>query len=167
MAAALATASFAQTQRIVALDGLEGAAALDALAKECYEAALVPDMPSAEFLDCSRVIEERVLADAPGGEGRVVVTHKIRFTLLGRAADARIGVDAWTETEELGSVIEQPVTSEEYLGRAERVLRAVVARLRSTAAPVWAERYENEQAWRLEAHLQAVSHCEANLAGMR
>ena len=164
IAAAISTATFAQARLIVGLDGVDGAAALDALAKECYEAALTPDMPSADFLDCSRVIEERLLAS--DGESRLIVTHKIRFTLLGEVNDARIGAEAWTETEELGSVIEQPVTSEDYLGRAERVLRAVVAQLRSDAAAPWRGRYETEQAWHLEAHLKAVSHCEGNLAGM-
>lgn len=166
IAAAVSTANFAQTQPIVALEGVDGAAALDALARECYEAKLTPEMPSADFLDCSRVIEERLLADAPDGEGRIVVTHKIRFTLLGRAGEARIGAEAWTETEELGSVVEQPVTSDEYLDRVQRVLRVGVVRLRSEAAPPWVGRYESEQTWHLDAHLKAVSHCDANLASM-
>ena len=163
LAAALAAAiaARAQTEPSVALDSVDGAAALAALARECYEARLVPETPSAEVLDCARVIEERAL-DAD----RIVVTHKIRFTLLGRASEARIGAEAWTETEELGGVIEQPVTSEEYQRRVQRVLTAVVARLRSDDAPAWAGRYESEQAWHLDAHLKAVSHCDANLASM-
>jgi hypothetical protein len=163
---ASAQAAGAQTAPSAALDGVDGAAVLDALAQECYEAGLTPDMPSAEILDCSGVIEERLLPGAPEGEDRFVVTHKIRFTLLGRATEARVGAEAWTETEELGSVVEQPITSADYLGRAQRVLRAVVARLQGRTTPAWAGRYESEQAWHLEAHLEAVSHCDSNLARM-
>jgi len=155
----LAAPAHAQTEPSAALDGADGAAALAALGRECYEAGLVPDMPSTEILDCSAVIAERVLA----GEERIVVTHKVRFTLLGRAAGARIGGAAWTETEELGNVIEQPVTSDDYLRRVQRVLSSVVAQLRNTAPAPWAGRYESEQAWHLDAHLRAVSHCDANL----
>jgi hypothetical protein len=158
---ALTAAAGAQAAAGAALDGVGGPAALDALAKECYEARLVPDMPSAEVLDCSRIIEERSV-----GAERIVVTHKVRFTLLGRAGSARIATEAWTETEELGNVIEQPVTAEDYLRRAQRVLNGVVARLRSVDSPPWAGRYESEQAWRLDAHLNAVSHCDTNLATM-
>jgi hypothetical protein len=156
----------AQTAPSVALEGVDGAAALDALAQECYEGGLTPDLTSAEVLDCSRVIEERLLAGAPDGEERFVVSHTIRFTLLGRAAEARVRAEAWTETEELGSVIEQAITSPDYLGRAQRVLRVIVARLRSRATPPWAGRYESEQAWHLDAHLKAVSQCDSNLASM-
>jgi hypothetical protein len=165
-ALASAQAAGAQTAMGVALEGVDGMAALDALAQECYEAGLTPDMQSAEVLDCSSVIEERSLAGAPEGEDRFAVTHKVRFTLLGRASEARVGAEAWTETEELGSVIEQPITSADYLGRAQRVLGAVVARLRGRAAPPWAGRYESEQAWHLDAHLKSVSHCDSNLARM-
>ena len=168
MAAALAApaAARAQTEPSVALGGLDGGAVLAALAKECYEAGLVSDLPSASIMDCSAVIEERSLTRAPDGDYRLVVTHRLRFTFLERADGGRIGAQAWTEIEELGSVIEQPVTAEEYLRRVQRVLTATVARLRSTAPPPWAGRYESEQAWHLEAHLQAVSHCDANLARM-
>ena len=163
---ALAAAAHAQTGPSVALDGADGAAALTALGRECYEAGLVPDMPSTEILDCSAVVEERVLTGAPAGEDRIVVTHKVRFTLLGRAAGARIGGEAWTETQELDNVIEQPITSDDYLRRVQRVLSSVVAQLRNTEPEPWAGRYESEQAWHLDAHLKAVSHCDANLNGM-
>ena len=163
---ALAAAAQAQTEPSVALDGIDGAAALAALGRECYEAGLVPDMPSTEILDCSAVVEERVLAGAPAGEDRIVVTHKVRFTLLGRAAAARIGGEAWTETQELDNVIEQPVKSEDYLRRVQRVMSSIAAQLRSTAPALWAGRYESEQAWHLDAHLKAVSHCDANLTSM-
>jgi hypothetical protein len=160
----LAATGHAQTEPTVALGGVDGRAALDALARECYEAGLVPEMSSAEILDCSTVIEERVLAGA--AEDRIVVTHKIRFTLFGRAAEARIGAEAWTETEERDNVIEQPVASADYLRRVQRVLNGVVARLGSTAPPPWVGRYESEQAWHLAAHLRAVSYCDANLQSM-
>ena len=58
------------------------------------------------------------------------------------------------------------MTSEDYLRRVQRVLTAVVARLRAQGAPPWAGRYESEQAWHLDAHLRAVRHCDANLASM-
>ena len=117
-------------------------------------------------MDCSAVIEERLLTGAPDGDDRLVVTRRLRFTLLERPDGGRIGAEAWTEIEELGSVIEQPFTSAEYLRRVQRVLSVAVARLRSTAPPPWAGRYESEQAWHLDAHLKAVSHCDANLARM-
>jgi hypothetical protein len=161
-------AARAQTEPSVALRGSDGAAGLEALARECYEARLVPEMPSDSILDCSAVIEERSLgaADAPNGATSTVVKHKVRFTLLERGDDARIGAEAWTETEELGTVIEQPVTAEEYLVRVQRVLNAVVAR-RATRGPApWAARYDSEQAWHLDAHLHAVSHCDGNLSRM-
>ena len=166
VAFALAAAAHAQTEPSVSLDGGSGAAALAALGRECYEAGLVPDMPSTEILDCSAVIEERALVGALAGEDRIVVTHKVRFTLLGRAGGARIGGEAWTETQELDNVIEQPVTSEDYLRRVQHVLRSVAAQLRSTAPAPWAGRYESEQAWHLSAHLKAVSHCDATLESM-
>jgi hypothetical protein len=166
VAVAMPTVARAQAAPAVALDGIDGAAALDALARECYEAGLAPDMPSADMLDCSGIIDERVLVGAPAGADRIVVTHKIRFTLLGRAGEARVGADVWTATEERDNVIEQAVTAEAYLRRVQRVLNTVVARLAGTAAPPWAGRYESEQAWRLDAHLKAVSHCDANLERM-
>ena len=150
----------AQTEPVVALGGTDGAAVLAELAKECYEARLAPDMPTAAIMDCSSFSED------PPSEGGVAVTHRLRFTLLERAGDGRVSAAAWTETEELGSIIEQPVTSEEYLQRVQRVLTAVVARLRSQSAPPWAGRYESEQAWHLEAHLNGVRHCDANLGSM-
>jgi len=157
----------AQSEPSVTLNGLDGAAVLAALARECYEAGLAPDMPSASIMDCSGVIEERTIGgDSPDGESRLVATHRVRFTLLERAGQGRVGAEAWTEIEELGSVIEQPVTSEEYLRRVQRVLTTVVARLRSREAPPWAGRYDSEQAWHLDAHVRAVSHCDANLSGM-
>lgn len=169
LALSSAAVAAAQTEPAAALAGVDGAAVVGALARECYEARLVPEMPSDSILDCSAVIEERVLgaaADAEEGVNRIVVTHRIRFTLLDRGAEGRIAAEAWTETEELGSVIDQPVTSEDYLRRVQAVLTAVVARLRSQPAPLWRGRYESEQAWHLDAHLKAVSHCDATLATM-
>jgi hypothetical protein len=166
MALASPAAVGAQIEPSVTLEGLDGTAVLEALARECYEARLAPDMPTEEILDCSTVIEERFLVDAPDDEGRFVVTHRLRFTLLERADTGRIRAETWTETRELGNVIEQPVIARDYSRRVQRVLTAVVARLRSNAAPTWAGRYESEQAWHLDAHLKAVSHCDANLASM-
>jgi hypothetical protein len=159
---ALTAAAHAQTEPSIALDGVDGAAALAALGRECYDAGLVPEMPNTEILDCSAVIEERGVA----GEDRIVVTHKVRFTLLGGAGAARIGAAAWTETQELDTVIEQPITSEDYLRRVQLVLRSVAAQIRGTAPAPWVGRYESEQAWHLYAHLDAVSHCDANLKSM-
>jgi hypothetical protein len=154
----------------VTLGDVDGAAALKALERECYEAGLSIESSTEAIMDCSAIIEERVIGsvdeDAPDGADRIVVRHKLRFTLLERGDDGRIGAEAWTETEELGTVIELPVTSADYEQRVERVLQAVVARLRSGAAPPWAGRFDSEQAWHLDAHVRAVSHCDANLARM-
>jgi hypothetical protein len=170
VAAALAipAAGGAQSEPSVTLDGLDGAAVLAALARECYEAGLAPDVPSSSIMDCSGIIEERTLGrDSEDGESRLVVTHRLRFTLLERVAgQGRVGAEAWTQIEELGGVVEQPVTSEDYLRRVQRVLSTVVARLRNGEPPPWAGRYDSEQAWRLDAHVRAVSHCDANLASM-
>ena len=161
----------AQPEPGVALDGVAGAAALRALERECYEAGLSVDSSNDPIIDCSTVIEERIVgaasAESDEEAERIVVRHKLRFTLLERAGvQGRIRAEAWTETEELGTVIEQPVTSEDYLRRVDRVLAAVVARLENNAAPPWAGRFESEQEWHLEAHVRAVSHCNANLARM-
>jgi hypothetical protein len=123
------------------------------------------EMPSDSIMDCADPLDDR----AAGEEGETVpavIRRKVRFTLIERAGGGRIGVEAWTETEELGTVIEEPVTSEEYLGRVQGVLSAVVARLRARGAAPWAGRFESEQAWHLAAHLRAVSRCDANLASM-
>ena len=162
VAAALAmpAAARAQTEPVVTLGDTDGPTVLAELAKECYAARLAPDMPTSTIMDCSSFDEDS------GGEGQPVVTHRLRFTLLERGVDSRVSAAAWTETEELGSIIEQPVTSEEYLQRVQRVLTAVVARLRSQSAPPWTGRYESEQAWHLDAHLNGVRHCDANLASM-
>lgn len=152
----------------VPLAGAAGAAVINALAQECYEAGLAAETPSDAIMDCSAVLEERVLNERDGvAVDTIVVRHKLRFTLIERAAgDGRIAADAWTETEELGTAIEEPVTSADYLRRVLGVLTALVARLNDRGAPPWAGRYENEQAWHLDAHLKAVSHCDAGLARM-
>ena len=167
VAVATAPAVDAQTALGVALDGLDGASVFNALAQECYEAGMSSDMPSESIMDCADPVEEPAAAqDADAGLSPAIVRHKLRFTVVERAGAGRIGAEAWTETEELGTVIEEPVTSEEYLQRVQGVLTAVVVRLGDRGAPPWAGRYDNEQAWHLEAHLKAVSHCDADLASM-
>ncbi len=164
LAVATASAAEAQSPLGVSLDGVEGSAVFNALAEECYEAGMWSEMPSESIMDCADPIEQSEAAeDAPVA---AVVRHKIRFTMIERAGSGRIGAEAWTETEELGTVIEEPVTAEDYLSRVQGVLDAVVAALRNRAARPWAPRFESEQAWHLAAHLRAVSHCDANLAAM-
>jgi hypothetical protein len=150
----------------VALDGVDGAAVLNALAQECYEAGLWSDAPSDSIMDCSSPVREPATEGENAGVVAAVVRHRLRFTLIERAGAGRIGAEAWTETAELGAVIEQPVTSEVYLERVQGVMTAVVARLRPRGAPPWAGRYDSEQAWRLAAHLRAVSWCDTNLKSM-
>lgn len=149
------------------LDDIDRAAAFNALAQECYEAGLWSEMPSDSIMDCADPVEASAASDAPDADVvGAVFRHKLRFTLVERAGAGRIGAEAWTEIEELGTVIEEPVTSEEYLRRVQGVLTAVVRRLGARGAPPWAPRFESEQAWHLEAHLRAVRHCDANLASM-
>jgi hypothetical protein len=163
----VAAACAAEAQTGVALDGIDGAAVLNALARECYEAGMWSDMPSESIMDCADPVEDRVGGDEQDAVvAAAVVRHKIRFTLVERAGAGRVGIEAWTEVEELGIVIEEPVASEEYLLRAQGVVAAVVARLRSSEAPPWRGRYDSEQAWHLDAHLKAVSRCNANLQSM-
>lgn len=158
----------AQESLAVPLDGARGAAVLDALARECYEAGLTFEPQSDSIVDCSAVLAERVLA-ARDGEAidTIVVRHRLRFTLIERGdRDGYVAARAWTETEELGTAIEEPIVSSEYLSRVRGVLGAAVTRANDRGAPPWAGRYENAQAWQLDAHLKAVSHCNARLDGM-
>lgn len=166
LAVVIHSTAHAQIALGVSLGDVDGAAAFEALARECYEAGMVSDRPSASVMDCMDPLEEPVGPDADGDAARVVMRTKLRFTLIERAGQGRIAGDAWTETDELGTVIEEPVTSQEYLQRVQDVLTAVIARLRTRSPPPWLGRYDSEQAWRLAAHLDAVSHCDANLAGM-
>jgi hypothetical protein len=167
LAFAVAAASAAEAQTGVSLDGVEGVAVFNALAQECYEAGMWSDMPNDSIMDCADPLEEGAASDELGADvAAAVVRHKLRFTLVKRAGAGRIGVEAWTEIEELDAVIEEPATSQVYLLRVQGVLAAVVARLRSSGAPPWTGRYDSEQAWHLDAHLKAVSQCDANLASM-
>jgi hypothetical protein len=166
----LTASAQAQTELGVALDGVDGAAAMNALGRECYEAGLTVESAADSRVDCSAIIEERTIGSADDSlenANRIVVRHKLRFMLLTPAGEAaRIRAEAWTETEEFGSVIEQPLTSQDYRDRVAGVLTAVVERLASREAPAWTDRYESEQAWHLDAHVRAVSYCDANLTSM-
>jgi hypothetical protein len=168
MALGMLLPAMGQDSISVPLGGATGSAVVNALAQECYEAGLIAQMLSDAIMDCSAVLEERVLNEQDGvAVDTIVVRHKLRFTLLERAAgEGRIGADAWTETEELGTAIEEPITSADYLRRVQGVLTTVVARLNDRGAPPWAGRYDDEQAWHLDAHLKAVSHCDAGLSRM-
>ncbi len=166
LALAVAAARAAEAQTGVALDGVDGAAVFNVLAQECYEAGMWSETPSDSIMDCADPVDERAGTEQDADVAAAVVRHRLRFTLVERAGAGRVGVEAWTEIEELGTVIEEPVTSEEYLLRVHGVLAVVVARLRSSGSPPWTGRYATEQAWHLEAHLKAVSDCDANLASM-
>lgn len=161
----VSVAAGAQVPLGAALDGADGAAAFNRLAEECYAAGMWSEMPSDYIMDCADPIDDRAAAEE-GETVAAVIRHKVRFTLIERAGGGRIGIDAWTETEELGTVIEEPVTSEQYLRRVQGVLTSVLAQLRARGAPPWMGRFESEQAWHLAAHLRAVSRCDANLASM-
>ena len=154
----------AQTALGVSLSDVEAASAFNALAQECYEAGMWSEMPSDSIMDCTE--GEPAAAPRDPAAAGVLMRHKLRFTLIERAGKSRLAVDAWTEIEELGTVIEEPATAEDYLERVQGVLTHVVARLGAHGPPPWAPRYESEQAWHLAAHLRAVSYCDANLASM-
>jgi hypothetical protein len=158
----------AQESINVPLRGAPPAAVLDALARECFEAGLTFEPRSESIIDCGTVIDERVVARREGEPVEtIVVRHRLRFTLVERGAgDGAIVANAWTETEELGTSIEEPIVSADYLGRVRGVLTAVVERSSERGARPWADRYDSEQAWRLEAHLKAVSYCDAGLTRM-
>ncbi|HEX5047414.1 MAG TPA: hypothetical protein VFX89_09860 [Gammaproteobacteria bacterium] len=156
----------AEAQTGVPLDGVESAALLEALAAECYEAGLAADTPNGSSMDCSGIIEERAGENGAPDAG-VTIRQKLRFTVLDRADEPQIAADAWTETEELGTVIETPITTETYLGRVRGVLERAVHRLRAReTAPAWSPRYESEQAFTLDAHLHAVRRCDQDLASL-
>ncbi len=162
-----ATAAAAQAQLTLgaALDGVDGAAVFNALAQECYEAGMWSEMPSDSIMDCADPIADRAVEEGEANPA-AVIRRKVRFTLIERAGGGRIGIEAWTETEELGTVIEEPITSEQYLQRVQGVLTNVLARLRARGPAPWAGRFASEQEWHLAAHLRAVSRCDANLASM-
>lgn len=172
-AATFIAAASAQTAGEAPLSGVTRDAAFGELTKECYDAGMAVDMPSDGVLDCSAIVEQRStsgaqLDPAEPDETLVTVRHKLRFTLTERAGGVDVAADAWMETEELGSVFEEPITFEEYLERVQGVLTDVGKRLHASpnAPPAWAGRYDSEQAWHLDAHLRAVAHCDANLADM-
>lgn len=175
--ALLAASSGAHAQGTlgVSFAGIAPAAAFNELGNECFDAGMFTEMQNDTIMDCSVVLEERRTSgsrrERDGGDGiddLVVVRHHVRFTLLGRGNDTRIAADSWTETEEAGTAIEEPIASPEYLARLDEVLTAVSRRLRAAqgAPPPWAGRFESEQAWHLEAHLRAVAYCDKNLASM-
>jgi hypothetical protein len=181
LAAALAGAAVAQTSVRVALPGVTAAASFEQLAKECYEAGLLSELPSESILDCSAVLEERKSSRPPTRdearadraveliEDIIVVRHRLRFTALERQDGLSITAEAWTQFEEPDAVTDEPIASEEYAARLRDVLVAAGQRLRvegSAPAP-WAGRYADEQAWHLDAHLRAVRHCDTNLNSMR
>jgi hypothetical protein len=158
----------AQESISVPLDGAPGAAVLDALARECYEAGLTFEPQSDSIVDCSTVLRQRVLAERDGeAVDTIVVRHRLRFTLVERGGgEGHLAVSAWTATEELGTTIEEPIASPEYLDRVRRVVAAAIARSNDRSPAPWAGRYDSEQAWRLDAHLKAVSQCDSALFGM-
>jgi hypothetical protein len=168
--AALLSASSVPAQESVSvpLAGASGAAVLDVLAQECYQAGLAFEPQSDSIVDCSMVLAERVLAERDGEAlDTIVVRHRLRFTLFERGGgEGHVAASAWTETEELGTTIEGPVVSVEYVERVRRVLAAAIASSNGAEAAPWLGRYESEQSWRLDAHLEAVRHCDSRLAGM-
>jgi hypothetical protein len=172
LAAAVAAAPAAWPQAVlVTLDAVAADEAFDALGKECYEAGMAAQMPSGSIMDCAALLTEPRAGAAPeqGPPIGSSLTHRLRFTLLERGEETSIRAEAWTEIEELGTVIEQPITAQEYLGRVEDVLLAVGERLREPAgrsAGPWAGRYASAQEWHLDAHLRAVSHCDRALPGL-
>jgi hypothetical protein len=162
----LATLPTAAHITTVPLEGVNAQRLFEALALECYEAGLAADVPRDSTMDCSGILEER-----PGDNGdpstSVVIRHKLRFSVLDRADEPQIAADAWTETEELGTVIETPITTEAYVNRVRDVLERAVRRLGApAAAPAWSPRYESEEAFELDAHLRAVRRCDEDLADL-
>ena len=146
LAVAAHATAHAQITLGVSLGDIDGAAVFDALAQECYESGMVSHMPSDSIMDCMDQIEEPVAADADAADAApVTVRTNLRFTLIERGGQGRIAGDAWTETDELGTVIEEPITSEHYLRRVQGVLSAVVTRLGTRSAPPWAGRYDSER----------------------
>src|SRR5262245_33188594 len=167
LAALAALRAEAQTAVSVPLDGVDPKALLETLALECYEAGLAADVPRDSSMDCSGILEERA-AENGDPEASVVIRQKVRFTVLDRAGEPQIAADAWTETEELGTVIETPVTSEAYLSRVSGVLERAVRQLSTPeTSPAWSPRYESEQAFKLDAHLRAVRRCDKDLENLR
>src|SRR5262249_48624406 len=117
IAALVLAAASAQAQTVnVPLDHVDPQVLLEALALECYEAGLAADAPNDSSMDCTGVLEERAGENGDAGAA-VVIRQKLRFTVLDRSDVPQITADAWTETEELGTAIETPVTTESYVSR--------------------------------------------------
>jgi hypothetical protein len=142
---------------------------LAALFAECYDAGMLTEAIGDEILVCSRDLrgDERL-------DGRTVINvydararHRIRFTAAERAGGVRVWAYPWIEIEEAdGTVLEQPIPSDAYLTRVQTVLTDMAASLDtppSADSTPWAARYDNENEWRLDAHLQAVAYCDATL----
>ena len=166
LGACTALRAAAQTAGNVPLEGVDPAAVLEALALECYEAGLVADAPRNSSMDCSGIVEQRA-ADNGDPDASVVIRQKLRFTVLDRADEPQITADAWTETEELGTVIETPITAAAYVSRVRDVLEHTVQHLRAPeTVRVWSPRYESEQAFTLDAHLHAVRRCDRDLESL-
>jgi hypothetical protein len=152
------------------LEGVTVDALVQALATECYEAGMATELLNGAILVCSTVLEERSSGTVTPGEpdpGATVLTHKLRFTPIERGDRVWVGADAWIEVAELGTVVEQPISTDEYLARVDAVLADVGKRLQganeSTESPAWKGRYADQREWELDAHLRAVALCDARL----
>jgi hypothetical protein len=140
-----------------------------ALSRLCFDAGMGIEQPTAATIVCSAVIDPNetpppdvTIVNVHGGHS----THRLRFTLVARGAGVSGWASSWIEiVEPGGTVLEQDVSSAAYLARIQRALDEVAASFADGAReqPRWADRYETEQDWRLDAHVQAVAYCDRRL----
>jgi hypothetical protein len=172
MLALVAASAGANVEPEVTVDHADVAPIATALSRLCFDAGMGVEQPAAATIVCSALIDPNetpppgvTIVNVHGGHS----THRLRFTLAMRGASVTVWASSWIEiVEPDGTRLEQDVTSEAYLARVQRALDAVAASFAdgTHARPLWADRYETEQDWRLAAHLQAVAHCDRHLQAL-
>jgi hypothetical protein len=173
LAASSAPSAAAAAEAELFFDGARVEDVLEALYGECYEAGMSAQTVGEQIIMCSanltgseRLLEGVAIVNVHEGH----VRHRIRFALAERAAGVQTWAYTWIEVEEPdGHVLEEDITSAEYLRRVRDVLDGISAALSggaTTQAPPWAQRYDTQDEWRLDAHIRAVAHCDANLADL-
>lgn len=168
LAVLMSAPAFAQSVPTLLFEDASVQDVANALYERCYDAGMAVESSDAGMIACSASLDgaEPLPADiaiADVHEGHV--RHLIRFSLADRAEGVRVWAHPWIETSEAdGIVLEDEIRSSAYLARVQTVLGQIGEALASGAGAAprepWADHYESEDAWRLDAHLRAVEYCD-------
>lgn len=170
LAAVMPRLGAAQDVPTLLFEGRSADAVLNGLYEECYEAGMTVEPLEGRQILCSTSLEgdERVLDGMPIAdvhEGRV--WHRIRFALAPRDSGVRVWAYPRIEVVEAeGVALEAEIDAEAYRGRVQSVLErldTVLGAAGDAAREPWRERYDSRREWRLDAHIEAVDHCDRNL----